>query len=170
MGRKCLLWIRRHREALRHKVIYGPSKKAVQDKLREIQGDASAGTIPDTGLLTFGSYIDRWLAGVKGSLRETSYDRYETLIRLHIKPSLGGVKLSKLTPFHIEQFYSELEAAGVGATTRKMCGMVLNKSLRRAARLKLISSSPAADVSKPRREQKEIQFLDDAQAHMFSGL
>jgi integrase len=86
---------------------------------------------------------------------------------LHIKPSLGGVKLSKLTDFHIEQFYAGLEKAGVGSTTRKMCSMILGKALRRAVKLKLISASPATDVSKPRREQKEIQFLDDAQIRAF---
>jgi integrase len=48
-----------------------------------------------------------------------------------------------------------------------MCGMVLGKALRHAVKLKLIPFSPAADVSRPRREEKEIQFLDDAQARAF---
>ena len=90
--------------------------------------------LPNVTCLTAGQFVDRWLAGIKGSLRATSYARYESLIRLHIKPVIGGVKLSKLTPFHVEQFFAELEQPQVGSTTRKMCSMVLGKAASGIAR------------------------------------
>jgi integrase len=56
---------------------------------------------------------------------------------------------------------ADREAAG--AWTRKMAGVVLSNALRHAVRLKLIPHNPAADVTKARPAEREMQFLTERQ-------
>jgi integrase len=61
----------------------------------------------DAGKVTVGDYLDRWLADlVRGTVRTSTYERHEEIVRLHIKPSLGRVGLKKLTPAHVRGLYS----------------------------------------------------------------
>ena len=45
-------------------------------------------------------------------MRATTYNNYETLIRLHIKPYIGETKLNKLTTLQIQKLYNRLLTEG----------------------------------------------------------
>jgi integrase len=152
----------------KRRVVYGASKQEVQEKLRQLQTESLAGTLSDVGRLTVGEYLQRWLENTaKNKVRPTTYARYEQLVRLHVRPILGGVQLGKLRAVHVEACYAELERNGATAWTRKMAGTLLTSALRHAVRLKLIPFNPAADVVKARPEEKEMRFLTEPQAKQF---
>jgi hypothetical protein len=45
-----------------------------------------------------GSYLDYWLENfVKRNRRPATYNLYEMIVRLYLKPGLGGRKLASLT-------------------------------------------------------------------------
>ncbi len=46
-------------------------------------------------------------------MRLTTYQGYERIVRLHIKPVLGRIKLDKLTPVHVRSLYRERLEAGL---------------------------------------------------------
>ena len=54
--------------------------------------------------MTVGEYLDTWLKGLIGSVRQSTFDGYEIAVRVHLKPALGRVKLKKLTPAHVASF------------------------------------------------------------------
>jgi integrase len=152
----------------KRKVVYGSSKKEVQDELRRVQTESVAGTLSDVGRLTVGDYLQRWLENTaRNKVRPTTYGRYEQLVRVHVTPLLGGVQLAKLAAIHVENFYTELAKKGATAWTRKMVGMVLTNALRHAVRLKLIPFNPAADVVKARPEEKEMQYFTEPNVKQF---
>jgi integrase len=152
----------------KRRTVYGSTKKAVQDKLHQLQNESSSGTLSDAGTLTVGDYLQRWLDNTeKNKVRPTTLERYEVLVRLHLKAILGGVRLGKLRTAHIEQCYGQMEREGAGAWTRKMAGTLLSNALRHAVRLKLIPFNPAADVIKARPEEKEMHCLTEPQTKIF---
>jgi integrase len=152
----------------KRRTVYGATKQEAQEKLRHLQGEADTGTLADAEKLTVGAYLQRWLDNTaKNTVRATTLERYEVLVRLHLKPILGGVRLGKLRAIHIEQCYAQMERDGSGAWTRKMAGTLLSNALRHAVRLKLIAFNPAADVIKARPEEKEMLFLTEAQTRVF---
>ena len=52
-----------------------------------------------------GGAIYTWLEHyAKPVMRATTYNNYETLIQLHIKPYIGEVKLNKLTTLRIKNY------------------------------------------------------------------
>jgi integrase len=148
--------------------VYGATKQEAQDKLRRLQSRALTGRLTDACRVTVGEYLDRWLENTaKNKVRPTTYARYETLARIHLKPILGGVRLEKLAPVHIEECYAEMERKGVSAWNRKMAGTLLGNALRHAVRLKLIPFNPAADIIKARPDEKEMLYFTEPQARLF---
>jgi integrase len=78
----------------RCKVIYGRRYKDVEKKLAEARGDAVRGITYDAGNTTLGEHLERWLAdSVRDTARQRTYERYESIVRVHLISSLGRVKL-----------------------------------------------------------------------------
>jgi integrase len=152
----------------KRRAVYRATKQEAQEKLRTLQTEALAGTLADTVRLTVGEYLQRWLENTaKNRVRPTTFARYEQLVRLHVKPILGGVQLSKLRAIHVENCYAEMARRNATDWTRKMAGMLLTSALRHAVQLKLIPFNPATDVVKARPEEKEMRFLTDVQVKQF---
>jgi integrase len=150
------------------RVVYGATKGEVQEKLRRLQTEAVSGLLAEAGRLTVGEYLQRWLDNTaKARVRPTTFARYEQLIRLHLKPILGGVRLGKLGAIHVEALYAEMERRDASAWTRRMAGVLLTNALRQAVRLKLIPFNPAADIAKARPNDREMKFLTESQARRF---
>jgi len=64
--------------------------------------DADRGLIFDADSLKVGECLDRWLAdSVSDTVKATTFERYEQITRIHLKPTLGRVKLKALTPAHM---------------------------------------------------------------------
>jgi integrase len=148
------------------RVVYGATKKEAQDKLRNLQ--VSGPFLGEAENLTVGEYLNRWLENTaKNKVRPTTYARYEQPVRLHAIPHLGGVRLARLGALQVEQFYADLKKQGTSAWTQKMAGVLLTNALRQAVRQKLIPYNPAVDVAKPRPEEHEMLYLEEAQAKRF---
>lgn len=152
--------------------VYGKTKGDVQDKLRKLQNDAAGGQLAEPASVTVGQYLDSWLTDTaKPKCSPTTYARYESLVRIHLKPHVGGVKLARLQPVHVNHLMGEI-ARSFGddrspAWTQKMALTLLSNALRHAVRLRLISYNPAADIPKAKPREKEIEFLTADQGKVF---
>ncbi len=63
--------------------------------------------------LTTAHFLCDWLQSARPSLRSSTYDRYEQIVRLHALPALGRIPLARLTPQHLQRLYAEKLAAGL---------------------------------------------------------
>jgi integrase len=59
---------------------------------------------------TVGTYADEWVAGLK--LAASTIAGYKKIIRNHIRPQLGSIRLDKLTATRIARHYRDLEDHG----------------------------------------------------------
>jgi integrase len=85
-------------EGKKRKYVSGKTKKEVARKLAKAFSDSEGELVHDSGTLTLGNYLDRWIDNLKDSIRQTTWRRHEVNVRVHLKPALGDVKLNKLTP------------------------------------------------------------------------
>ncbi len=77
--------------------------------------------------VTVGDWLDTWLKDyAKPHIRQSTWVSYEMLIRVHIKPSIGNIKLRQLQPAHLQELYNEElrngradQTGGVSASTPK---------------------------------------------------
>jgi integrase len=153
----------------RKRTVYGRTKKEVLDKMRDILNRTANGTLTDPTKLTVGEYLHQWLeTTAKSNVRVGTWTLYEQLVRLRIRPFLGGVRLTSLTAFDVGRWLSDLQKAGVSDRGRQMAGTLLHTALAYAVHpLRLIPHNPAGDVDKPRPPKPEVVVLDPDQVALF---
>ncbi len=117
------------------RTVYGWSKKEVQDKLTGLQSKKLDGSLAETSKITVADFLARWLDTVaKPAIRATTYSNYESAIRLHIGPFVGGLALAKFTPADAQGLYAELEKLGRFCHIRRVVHAVLHRALKQAVR------------------------------------
>jgi len=150
-----------------YRYLYGKTRAVVAEKLTRAMADRDSGLIFDAGKVTVGDYLDRWLADtVKGTVRTSTYERNEEIVRLHIKPSLGRVGLKKLTPTHVRGLYSEKLDSGLAPATVRRIHSTLHKALSQAVSDGIVPRN-AAHVKAPRPAPEEIRPLSEDEARAF---
>jgi len=134
--------------------VYGRSYMEAEKKLAVAMGDAARGIVYDDENQTVGKYMTRWLSdSAQHAVKATSYRAYESQIRNHILPALGNVKLSRLTPAHLQSLYAAKLREGMKPASVRQIHAILHKALEQAVRFNLIPANPASKVD-PRRSGK----------------
>jgi integrase len=147
----------------KRKTVYGATKKAVLDELDRLRSEARVGSLPDAGGLTVGQLLDRWLESSKASTEARTFEERQRLVRNHLRPRLGGLRLARVNALHVESFYADMARDGVGATTIRHSANVLGVALSHACNLKLIPFNPAAAIKKPKAPRRHMLFLTPEQ-------
>jgi integrase len=142
-------------------------KGECEKALRQAMSDADRGLLLDAGTLTLGDYLDKWLPSIKDTVRQRSWERYEQLVRVHIKPALGRLKLKDITRAHVKGLYREKLDAGSSPRTVQYIHVTLHKALKDAVGDGLLPKNVATGLkpSKPRRH--EMNPLNPEQAKAF---
>jgi integrase len=136
-----------HRDA-----VQGVDVKALTTLLREID----TGTAAQAGADTFETYLYRWLEHMRPRIRPSTWERYEILVRTHVVPRIGRVRLDKLRPNHLQRVVDEMLETLAPGTAHK-CYAVMASSLTQAVRWRLLSVSPATGVAPPRVPRPELR-------------
>lgn len=84
----------------------GEADDALQEALRKRREQLKFGTSAPT----IGDYAGQWVSGLK--LADSTLKGYRKIIRNHIEPQLGGIRLDKLTATRIARHYRDLESHG----------------------------------------------------------
>ncbi len=149
----------------KRKYLYGKTRKEVVGKLRETLAESDGAYYPDIGVE---DYLTRWLEdSVKGSVRARTYERYESVCRVHINPHVGDKRLANLTEMDVQSLYRERLGSGCSPRTVQYVHLTLHKALKQAVRWRLVPRNVAEAAVPPRVQKKEIRVLSPAQAKVF---
>ena len=105
-------------------------------------------------------------------MRATTYNNYETLIRLHIKPYIGETKLNKLTTLQIQKLYNRLltegrfdrpeakdQPKGLSGKTVRNIHTVIHSACEKAIMERLLAVNPTKGCRLPKKERTEMKVL-----------
>lgn len=149
----------------KRRYVSGKSKDEARTALREARSNADTGLVFDAGKMTLADYLDRWLAdSVQDTVRQRTYERYESIARVHIKPAIGRLKLKALTPAHARALYRQKLDSGLAPRTVNYIHVTLHKALSQAASDGLVPRNAASNVKAPRPNKPEIRPLSPEQA------
>ena len=114
----------------------------------------------DADNLKLGEYLGRWLTdAVRDTVRPTTFERYEQVVRLHIRPVLGKVKLKNLTAAHVRGLYRQKLDAGLSPRSVQYVHVTLHKALKQAIADALMPRNVTEAVKPPQVRRKEMQPL-----------
>jgi integrase len=145
----------------KRKALYGKTRLEVAAKLSKALADRESGLTYDAGKQTVEEYLARWLSNsVRDTVRRRTYERYESIVRVHLTPAIGKVKLKTLTPDHVRGLYREKLDGGLAPRTVLHIHRTLSKALKQATDDGLIPRNAAALVKPPRPRREEIRPLN----------
>jgi integrase len=163
----------------KRKYFYGRTRKEVQEKINEVALKVQAGTYREPSKLTVAEWFTTWLNDyMKPSLRPTTWESYKYQVNGHIIPALGHLKLAQLQTAHIQRLYNEKlhggrldgKDGGLSPKSVRYIHTVIHSALEQAKKEGMITVNPADAVKLPKREQKEIKYLDMADAAIFLAM
>jgi integrase len=147
-------------QGLKRKVFYGKSKTEVREKVLAALNEKQKGTLIVAEQQTMQAYLEHWLEHtVKLIIRPRSYERYAEIVRLHIVPIMGKIKLQALAPQHVQMLQAQKTQEGLSSTTVAAIHGVLHKALEDAVKLGLVTRNVCDAISPPRKHHKEISPL-----------
>ena len=151
------------------------SQKEVRDWLIDQRTKLLDGLYITDDQITLGRFLERYMEDVAiYSLRPRTYERYLGIIKNHIEPDIGRIKLHALRPDQVQTFYTKKLNEGLSKHTVRYIHAVLHKALNQAFRWSLVIRNVADLVEKPRLERKAIstwsadevnRFLDAVSEH-----
>ncbi len=147
------------------KYFYGATAQEVQDKLLKARADAAAGLPIAPERQTVSQFLAAYLDSIRDKVRPRTLERFEGLVRLHIAPALGSIRLDKLSPQHIQRLLDAKIAEGLSAQSVVHVRNLLRLAFNRAVRWNMIPRNPAllVDVPSIRRAPVRYLSLDEAQ-------
>jgi integrase len=130
------------------------------------------GEYVDAGSLTVQETFERYLRSTVASLAGTTHQRYASAFKTHIGPALGRLKLSVLSPLHLEEAYSTWlrsgrmdKEGGLSPQTVLHYHRIIHRVLNQAVKWNVTSRNVADAVEPPKPRRREMNVLS-AQALM----
>ncbi|HHJ7667328.1 TPA: tyrosine-type recombinase/integrase [Streptococcus pyogenes] len=143
--------------------ITGRTRKEVNQKAKHAQLDflSNGSTIKRKVVIkTFKELSHLWLETYKLTVKPQTYDATVTRLNRHIMPTLGNMKVDKITASDIQMLINRLSKYYVNYTAVRS---VIRKVLQQGVLLGLIDYNSARDIILPRKQpnaKKKVKFID----------
>src|SRR5262249_43953648 len=115
---------------------------------------------PRFGRAMFRSVAETWLAGASPTLKATTVERYESLLRSRVLPTFGDRKIASIRPSDIQTWIGEMHDAKLSASRIRKAVVVVRLVLASAVRDGLIPFNAAIGVKLPQVVRREAAFFD----------
>jgi integrase len=117
---------------------------------------------------SLGEFLEYWLEqSVRPRLRPLTFAGYGVNVRKHIVPTLGTIKLDRLTPQDVQELLNRRLADGFSAKTVRYMHQVLRTALGVARRWEIVDRNVATLVDPPRAKRPQIRPLEPDEARRF---
>lgn len=152
----------------RRKTVYGKTRKEVADELTRAQNQKLDGTLAPESKLTVKEFLDRWLRdAVSISTKISTQANYAQVIKVHLTPRIGGLKLSKLTPAAVQAVYSDMARKGKSVRMQELTHSILRRALVVGMKWGLLTRNVCDAVERPKPQRAEMKTLTPAEAAKF---
>ena len=154
------------------KYVYAQTRQEVLEKLSKLVRDLQNGLIVVTKQdYTFGQWLKTYLELYrKPQLRQTTYDRYVTVVNNHVPRELVEIPLSKLRSEHLQSLYLKMKEEGLTRSIEILHTLV-NGALKQAVRLGYLSRNVAEATVLPKGwNKKEMRVLSEEELRRFMSI
>jgi integrase len=135
------------------------SKREAELALARLVVEVQGGSHLEQSRMTLAAYLrDRYLERARTRLRPETWERYESLLRVHVIPSIGSIPLDKLRASHVDLVMAEMAKRGAAPASVRQAYRVLSRALKEAVRLQLMPTNPAERVDPPRVPRADLEI------------
>lgn len=149
---------------------YGKTYKEAKDKVTKAKLSLVDHTAapPNRDRRRFSFFCDEWLAMQHGTVRESTYVKYHTILEKHIKPRLGCCSPLGITTMTVENFkWALLDAENLSPKTVKDILVELRAITEHIA--KQMPGAAVPEFHYPRIEKRETRVLSVEEQHRLTA-
>jgi integrase len=131
---------------------------------RQILNELEAGTYVEPTDLTVAELLRSWHSEhARHHVSPRTHESYGYVLEAHIIPGVGGYRLAKLQPAHLQSYYSVRLDTGAAASSVRKEHNILHAAFKHAVRMRQLAANPADVVVPPRPKRTEMHFLTQAE-------
>ncbi|MEJ6952433.1 tyrosine-type recombinase/integrase [Natronospora cellulosivora (SeqCode)] len=146
----------------KRRTFYGDTRKEVAKQMTEAKHKLMTGTYIEPSNIKLSDWLDKWIEGRKPSIAYSTYSNYKTMIKNHINPDIGNVKLKDLRARQVQDLLNyKLEKGktngkgGLSTRTVKYIYQTLHAALEQAIKERLIPANICAAVEIPKKQEEK---------------
>ncbi|WP_369042457.1 tyrosine-type recombinase/integrase [Streptomyces sp. Midd1] len=164
------IWVETASGKSKRVYVYGKTRAEVHTKLTELKTKKDRGISTADKNWLLGDYLDHWLTEViKPNQKPTTYDLYESNVRLYLKPDLGKMPLVKLTVPSLQRYLNHQLETGHSVRKVQTLREVVSSALTRAMREEVLTRNVAklVEVRSVQGRGKHFEPWTPAEARQF---
>lgn len=145
--------------------VQGGTEKVVTAKVRDLERRRDAALVTTPGKVpTVGDWLTYWLDNVAvRKVRPSTLQGYRSWITQHLAPGLGGHRLDRLQPEHVDRFYRSAGESLAPASVLQM-HRILSRALTVAVQRGRVPRNVCSLVDAPSVTREEVEPLSQADA------
>jgi integrase len=131
-------------------------------KLEALKQQIERGVTPTSQ--TVGEYLEAWMEEKRIEAKSSTDRTWSSCLNVHIIPELGGWELKKLSRKAVLDYVRKKQKEGLAPGTIHFHHEIIASALNDAVKNKLLAENPCQNITLPRVDDEEMQFLDLEQA------
>lgn len=154
----------------RRRTVYGSSEREVLAKRDQVRSQLAKGVNLADPPRTVEQWLNEWLQTIKvgDGTSASTLARYGQIVRVHLTPLIGRIKLASLAPRDVQLMVSQLRQTAAPASVIKIHG-VLRNALSDAERMDLVPRNVAKAVRSAKLPRTERRALTPDEALTLLG-
>lgn len=147
------------------KTVYSTSRADVMDQVKALVRNQELGAVQVGKASTVGALLERWLQDtVRSTVRPSTFVSYRTIVKVHLVPGLGKIRLDRLTAPMVRKFLGEKRTSGLSARRCEYIHAVLRVALAQAVEDHQVPVNVARSVHPPKVEHRTVPAMTPAEA------
>ena len=145
------------------------AKRDAEARLTELLNQANHNILIEPTKLTLGDWLDSWVeVAMKPPFKRLrTYESYKLIIRRHLKPMLGDIRLQELGTEHLERYYSE-KSQKLSQSTLRLHHAIISAALKSAVAKNVLPKNVAPLVAN--RPKPASSTAGDAHRHCWDEI
>lgn len=147
--------------------IYASKTEAQREGARAVE-QRQRGTLLKPTDMTVGGLLDIWLEQeMPKTVRPENQENYRIIVNKHLQPTLGSVRVQRLSVQAIEAFYAALSEAGYSSSLIRKCHQRLSSALKLAKRWGWITENHCDAATVPKLTHKDPEVWTPVESARF---
>ncbi|MGC0317532.1 tyrosine-type recombinase/integrase [Kitasatospora acidiphila] len=138
--------------------VRGKNRAEVTKKVRELEKKRDEGNVPKAGKKwTVASWLTHWVENIAAlKVRPNTLAGYRVAVNVHLIPGVGGHRLEKLEPEHLERLYKKMQDNGSKPATAHQAHRTIRAALNQAVKRGHITRNVASIATAPTVDEEEV--------------
>lgn len=158
------------------KTFYGKTRREAVEKMQGVLSEVRSGTYVEPTNITLEQWLNSWLDGRKGHVAYSTWRNYRNMIKNHLIPEVGKVKMVNLKTRDIQALLNrKMEEGGrkdrkkgsLSSRTVKYIYQTLHGALKQAIKERVIVFNPCESVELPKQHKEEMKPLNWQEVQRF---